>query len=216
MKVLITCPRLSLGGGVTNYYIALRRWLSIDYYLFQVGALKCQEIRLQKIMNLVADTQRFYNMISTNLSSYDLIHLNPSLDFKAIVRDGVFLKIAKNRGQKVLVMFHGWHERDMRIIEKRFFIPFFSIYNKADAFVVLASDFKKRMRKWGFMQPIYVETTPVDDALLNGFSIERRIKKFHSNSNSKIQLLLFDDIIAESDRYISDIITGLLADSIPL
>ena len=93
----------------------------------------------------------------------------------------------KKYDQKTLVMFHGWHENNVKVIGKTFFNQFFSTYNKADAFIVLGSAFKKKLRDWGFKQPVYLENTPVDDNLLNGFSIDERIKQI--GASKKIQLL---------------------------
>ena len=192
MRVLITCPRLYLGGGVTNYYKAIRDWFSIETEFFEVGAREEKESALQKACHLWADRIRFYNLLSRDFGSYDLIHLNPSFDYKAIVRDGLLLRVAKNLGNKTLVMFHGWHETNVKVIENNFVNLFVSTYNKADAFIVLASDFKKKLRKWGFRQPIYLETTPVDDFLLNGFSIKQKLKRI--DSDNKIQLLFLSRI----------------------
>lgn len=187
LKVLITCPRLYLGGGVTNYYNVLRRWFSVDYEFFEVGAFRENEAALEKIRHLWTDRMHFYNLLNRHFGSYDLIHLNPSFDYKAIVRDGLLLRVAKNLGNKTLVMFHGWHETNVKVIENNFVNLFVSTYNKADAFIVLASDFKKKLQKWGFRHPIYVETTPVDDTLLDGFSIENRIARI--DSEKEIQIL---------------------------
>lgn len=187
LRVLITCPRLYLGGGVTNYYNVLRRWFSVEYEFFEVGAREEKESALQKACHLWADRLRFYNQLNRDFGSYDLIHLNPSFDYKAIVRDGLLLRVAKNLGNKTLVMFRGWHETNVKVIENNFVNLFVSTYNKADAFIVLASDFKKKLQKWGFRHPIYVETTPVDDTLLDGFSIENRIARI--DSEKEIQIL---------------------------
>ena len=195
MRVLITCPRLYLGGGVTNYYKAIRDWFSIETEFFEVGAREEKESALQKACHLWADRIRFYNLLSRDFGSYDLIHLNPSFDYKAIVRDGLLLRVAKNLGNKTLVMFHGWHETNVKVIENNFVNLFVSTYNKADAFIVLASDFKKKLRKWGFRQPIYLETTPVDNFLLNGFSIKQKFKRI--DSDNKIQLLFLSRIEKE-------------------
>jgi glycosyltransferase involved in cell wall biosynthesis len=189
VKVLITCPRLYFGGGVTNYYNAIRDWFSIETEFFEVGAREEKESALQKACHLWADRIRFYNQLNRDLGSYDLIHLNPSFDYKAIVRDGLLLRVAKNFGNKTLVMFHGWHEKNVKVIENNFFNLFVSTYNKADAFIVLSSDFKSKMRNWGFKQPIYVETTPVNDTLLDGFSIENKISRIASQKGIQILFL---------------------------
>ncbi len=95
MRVFITCPRLSLGGGVSNYYNTIRDWFSIKADFFEVGALKEKETALEKVKHLRASRMRFNNLLREGIETYDLIHLNPSFDYKAIVRDGLLLRIAK-------------------------------------------------------------------------------------------------------------------------
>lgn len=189
MRVLITCPRLYLGGGVTNYYKTIRDRFSNEVEFFEVGAREEKESALQKACRLWADRISFYNLLNRNFGRYDLIHLNPSFDYKAVIRDGFLLRVAKNFGNKTLVTFHGWHEKNVNVIENNFFNLFVSTYNKADAFIVLSSDFKSKMRNWGFKQPIYTETTPVDDTLLDGFSIENRISRIASQKEIQILFL---------------------------
>ena len=187
LRVLITCPHLYMSGGVSNYYNTMKGWFSIKAEFYEVGALKESETALEKIKHLWTDRVRFDSLLKENIGTYDLVHLNPSFDYKAIIRDGLLLRVAKKYDQKTLVMFHGWDENNVKVIEKKFFNQFFSIYNKADAFIVLSSAFKEQLIGWGFKQPFYLENTPVDDNLLNDFSIEERIKQI--DSNQKIQLL---------------------------
>lgn len=189
LRVLITCPRLSSGGGVSNYCNTIRGWFSIKADFFGVGAVRDKETASEKMRHLWTDRMRFYNLLKDSIGTYDLVHLNPSFDYKATVRDGLLLRVAKEIDQKIIVMFHGWNEINVQVIERHFFNHFFSTYNKADAFIVLASDFKKKLRDWGFKQPIYLETTPVKDSLLNDFSIKERIKKIDSYQDIQVLFL---------------------------
>lgn len=189
MRILITCPHLSLGGGVSNYYNTMKGWFSIKAEFYEVGALKESETALEKLRHLWTDRVRFKNLLKENIGTYDLVHLNPSFDYKSIIRDGLLLSISHKFSKKTVVMFRGWDENNAKVIEGFFFSQFFSAYNKADAFIVLASDFKKKMRDWGFKQPIYLETTIVDENLLNGFSIEERIKKIGSRKKNQLLFL---------------------------
>jgi 16S rRNA G966 N2-methylase RsmD len=111
LRVLITCPRLYIGGGATNYYNAIRDWFSIDVDFFEVEAFNEKETPLEKIGHLYSDTVGFWKMVKGGLESFDLIHLNPPFDYKTVARDGLLLRIAKKFGQRALVMFHGWHEK---------------------------------------------------------------------------------------------------------
>lgn len=202
MRVLITCPRLYLGGGVTNYYKVLKSRFSIEVDFFEVGALKEKESALEKIRHLWADCMRFYNLLRESVGTYNLIHLTPSFDYNALIRDGRFLRISRKFSPKILVMFQGWSENHAKIVERYFLGVFFSTYNKANAFTVQAAEFKSKMRSWGFKQPIYVETTAVDDTLIDGFFIENRRKRI--GPGNTVQLLFLARI--EKDKGIFETI----------
>ncbi len=189
LSVLIACPHLYLGGGVSNYYNTMKGWFSIKAEFYEVGALKESETASERFRHIWTDRVRFNNLLKDSIGAYDLVHLNPSFDYKAIIRDGLLLRIAKKFNRKAVVMFHGWNESNVQVIERHFFNQFFSTYNKSDAFIVLASDFKKKLRDWGFKQPIYLETTPVKDSLLNGFSIKERIKEIDPDKDIQILFL---------------------------
>lgn len=59
-------------------------------------------------------------------------------------------------------------------------------YSKSDSFVVLASAFKNKLTGWGFTQPIFIETTTVEDELINGFSPGKKIEELRTSNRLKI------------------------------
>jgi len=76
-------------------------------------------------------------------NNYKLVHVNPSLDIKSFIRDGLLIQQAKKNGTPVIVFFRGWDKKFAQKIQS-FFLPLFRFfYGKSDAFIVLASDFKK-------------------------------------------------------------------------
>ena len=189
MRVLITTPHLYLSGGVANYYNTIAKHFSVKAEFFELGALKDKESVFEKARHMVSDWLRFRNLIKKNLGTYDLIHINPSFVYGTLVRDGVLVRIAKSMNQKTLVFFRGWNDKYTKIVEKYFFSLFFSTFNRADAFIVLASEFENKIRNWGFKQPIYIATTPVDNELLKGYSIQYRIRRIQGQKAKKILFL---------------------------
>jgi glycosyltransferase involved in cell wall biosynthesis len=102
-----------------------------------------------------------------------MIVLNPSLGKTALKRDALFLKIAKWFRKKVVVFFHGWDHMLANAISKE---PekFRIMFQKADAFIVLASSFEKQLLNWGIRKPIYISTTKFYNSLIKDFKIEAK------------------------------------------
>jgi glycosyltransferase involved in cell wall biosynthesis len=113
-------------------------------------------------------------LISEGKSKYDLVHLNPSFAYGAMPRDGLFLNCAKRRGLPVLVYFHGWNASFAGLVDRYFRKLFVSVYGRADGIVVLASEFRDQLQSWGINSPIHLETTPVDDTLIEGYCQQER------------------------------------------
>jgi len=129
----------------------------------------------------------FHRLITSK--QFDIYHVNPSLNVKSFIRDGLFVWQAKRRGLPVLVFFHGWRKDfEQKVAGK--YLPFFrNTFGRADAFIVLANEFKEILRRWGVRQPILLGTTTVEEGLLNGFSIEDKIRRIRQAEKIKILFL---------------------------
>jgi glycosyltransferase involved in cell wall biosynthesis len=164
MSILVTAPVLNRSGGVAAYYSILREHLQADTHFCPVGSRADGEPFLTSYARLWRDYRQFYRMARS--SRCGLVHLNPSLEPKALLRDGLSLLIAKALGRKVLVFMHGWDDACELAIRRRFLFLFRRVYFQADAFVVLAARFQSMLRELGYDKPIYRETTVVPDAVL--------------------------------------------------
>jgi glycosyltransferase involved in cell wall biosynthesis len=161
MRVLVTVPSQQLLGGVTIFYRELRKYLPAEVEYFEVGARGPETGRAYFLLRLFNDYRRFAAKLREG--RYDLVHINPSLTCKAVIRDSMLLVIAKMHGQKVLVYFHGWDKHCEALITRYFRAVFRLVYCRASAVIVLAQEFAERIRKLGFDNPIYVETTVAGD-----------------------------------------------------
>jgi glycosyltransferase involved in cell wall biosynthesis len=161
VSVLVTAPDLQLGGGVAHYYATLKPHLADEVEYLAIGARAgCRE-PVGGVVRLLRDYRRFYRQLRSR--RHDLVHLNSSLRCRALLRDGVFLLIAKWLRRKVIVFMHGWSSACEHAIRRRYLFLFRSVYLRADAFVVLSSRFKASLRDLGYARPVYVETTAVPD-----------------------------------------------------
>lgn len=177
MKVLINVLDLDKQGGVANYYRALKDKFSIEVDYFTIGARSSKKLINLKPLRLILDYLAFAKMIKSN--NYDLVLLNPSLNLKSIFRDAIFCQITKKYQKPFVIFFRGWDRKFEKFIENYFLTPFKSIFFTANAMLTLGNEFSEKLREWGYLSPIYLETTAVDNALLNGFSQENIYQKFN-------------------------------------
>jgi len=173
IKVLIVGPDRADPGGVANYYNAVFPNISNDeitaHYL-QIGSTHGK----LKGVHLITDQFRFWVLVRQ--LQPDVIHLNPSLDLKSFLRDGLFIILAKLTKRRVLVFFRGWQEEFETKVGKYFHWFLKLSYLRSDAFIVLAEKFSTTLKGWGVKAPIYLGTTTVANELLNDFSVSDKVK----------------------------------------
>jgi glycosyltransferase involved in cell wall biosynthesis len=185
MKVLVVGPDRNDPGGVANYYNAVFPRLSgdgVEAHYLEIGSTHGSKSRL----HILGDQLRFWKMLGR--LKPDIVHLNPSLDMRSFLRDGLFVFQAKLRGFKVLVFFRGWQESFERKVAGKLKWFFDRTYAKADRFIVLATSFSDRLVQWGINVPVELATTTVADELLDGFSI---IEKAENIGTAEVVRLLY-------------------------
>jgi len=176
IKVLVVGPDRCDPGGVANYYNAIFPRLSnsdVEAHYLSIGSTHGQQSR----MHVLTDQLRFWRAIGRVRP--DVVHLNPSLDMRSFLRDGLFIFLAKLRRQRVLVFFRGWQTTFESKVEGPLHWFFVISYKRADAFIVLAKQFAERLRDWEVLAPIFQATTTVSDELLENFSIEEKVDQIH-------------------------------------
>lgn len=165
MRVLITVPRLRVPGGVSNYYRVIRPHLDKDKIYFEIGSIPGDSGPFRRVWRLAVDYARFHRDLLHG--QFDLVHLNPSMNLYAVLRDAVFLLIALAHRKKVLVFYRGWHPSAEAIVRRRFRLLFRAIYGRAQATIVLASEFKETLLELGVPGPFFIETTIVEDEIFS-------------------------------------------------
>lgn len=164
IRVLLTTPLLSRHGGVAQYMRALQPHWQDSVQYFYIGSRADREPVSATLWRMTADSCRFAESLWEG--HYDLVHLNPSVGPKALVRDGIFLVIAKTLRKPVLVFAHGWNPAWAHRFPKYAQWLFRLVYVRADGFVVLGSEFAERVRSLGFKGRVFVESAPIADELL--------------------------------------------------
>jgi glycosyltransferase involved in cell wall biosynthesis len=202
MKVMIVGPDRQDPGGVANYYNAVFPRLGdneVTPYYLAIGSTYAGS----GVKHIITDQIRYWKALSEYKP--DLVHLNPSLDLKSYLRDGLFIWQAKLRNRLVLVFFRGWNESLERTVSGSLRWFFQCTYARADAFIVLASKFSDRLRGWGVQTPIILGTTTVADELLEGFSMD--LKAEDLRQSQPVQLLFLGRL--EKEKGVMDVLEAV-------
>lgn len=198
MKVIITHPHFNDPGGVAKYYRKLKGKFSVDVEHCVIGKRPDENGYLLKVCRMLSDYIRILGFLAKRETK--IIHINPSLDPKSVLRDGLSLLLGRFFKKKTIVFFRGWRKDFEKDLERNGLWLFKQIYGKSDLIIVLSMEFKYKLRSWGFKQPIYREVTIADDELLNGFNIKKVIEK--RTSFKKKRILFLSRIIKEKGVYI--------------
>jgi glycosyltransferase involved in cell wall biosynthesis len=197
MKVVILHPDFSDPGGVAKYYTKLKDKFTIPVQHCIMGRRPEEKGFLSIIYRMIYDYAFFLKNLKKN--KCEIILVNPSLDFKSFVRDGIFLLLARTLKKKTIVFFRGWHEAFEFKLKRNYLWLFKYLYGSANAFIVLSGEFKKKLEAWGFTQPIYCEVTVTDDNVLNGFDINDTITE--RLKSEKWRILFLSRIIKTKGIY---------------
>lgn len=163
MKVLLLTPDLRAKGGVSAFCAALRNSFTNEVDFFTTGSRQGAESRVLAPLRLVFDYLRFVRILMRH--RYDVIQVNPSFRIGALGRDAGFVLLAKVFRKKIVVLIHGWDKEFERKLRAGWLWLFRCPYFRADAFIVLARDFKGRLESMGYRGPIYLGRTAIDSWL---------------------------------------------------
>ena len=186
MKIIITHPDFDDPGGVAKYYAKLKNKFSTDVHHYVIGKRPGNSGKISSFIRILLDYWHFFLTVCNN--NVRIIHLNPSLDRKSLLREGIFIIISKLFGKKVVVFFRGWHKKFEARLEKNKLWLFKRIFGKVDRIIVLSNEVKAKLREWGFTQPIYLEVTVIEDKSVLNLDFGKILKR---RKNSKKKKLLF-------------------------
>lgn len=191
----MTTPVLEKPGGVSNFCAMVGEFTSCDLEYARVGSPVGKESRVGALRRVVRDYATFRDMIDEG--HFEIVHLNPSLAPKAVLRDGLLCRAAKAAGKAVIVFFHGWDTQFEKRLSGWKLRLFQHAYFQADAILVLAERFKEKLREWGYKGPVHVETTAFDSRMLSGFDSRARLEQRHPTLN----LLFASRLVREKGVY---------------
>jgi glycosyltransferase involved in cell wall biosynthesis len=187
MRVLITVPSLAMPGGVANYYRTLRPYLDEQKLYFEIGARPGEVGRGRKMWRLLADAWKFHRLLVGH--KFDLVHINPSMDLRSLLRDGVLLLIARLHNKRVLVFYHGWFPHVAEHVKRQYSLLFRFVFGQARANIVLAKEFQQMLAEMGVAPRTFLETTVVDDAVFSHVAESRAAESVPIEGGQKCRVL---------------------------
>lgn len=186
-RVLLTTPSLTRTGGVAQYMRVIQPHFNNEVSYFTIGSRSENESTKCIIMRFISDYWRFAAALAKG--GYDVVHLNPSLEPKALVRDGLLLLIAKLFRIPIVVFFHGWNAVCEQWLSERLRLLFRLVYGRADAMIVLGTVFKKKVERLGYRGRVFLENAPVEDDLLDWQSRWRSEGRRHTSGRFNVLFL---------------------------
>lgn len=172
-RTVILVPPLHLLGGISMHYKGLKEYWQSDIRYYEV--FKEDNPTMLSIFKAVWNYIRFIAILV--VLKPKIVVANISLK-KGFYSKNKYIRIAKLFNKKVVTFIHGWDtESEYMLTTGR---GKFTL-NNTDTFIVLSGQFKKKLEIIGIQKNIYISTTKVDNRLLKGFDIGKRvgdIKKF--------------------------------------
>ena len=162
MKIFIIRPPFNFLGGISYHYRGLAPFWKEDVTYLPCG----RRNKVPALLTLIPDWFRlFFRLI---IKKPDVILVNTSLLWPPLFRDAIFILIASLFRVKVATFIHGWNDN---VYNKLSAHPslFTKIYNKSIFLYVLCSDFRDSLVKIGITKPILLNSTKVDNHLLDNY-----------------------------------------------
>lgn len=164
-RVLVLVPPPSAKGGISNYYATLEKMFTLDVHYILRGSRK-QPNKENSVAIIVRNLSDFIRFLAKMMNSTDLVHINTSLSVYSAMRDGFYILVAKLLRVKYIVFFRGWDVDADKLIERFLMSWFRFLYLSADSLITLSEYSRNRLLEWGYINRVYIETTVVDEKLL--------------------------------------------------
>jgi glycosyltransferase involved in cell wall biosynthesis len=161
-KTLILVPSQDYLGGVYNFYKNLKICIDDDTLYFHVGESKF--IVKNKVLVFFIYVFKFIKELRKVKPK--TIILNPSLNLNAVLRDSLYLIIAKVFRKEVIVFWRGWNFNNEKYLKFPYSIVT-KLLLKSDKTIVLYSEIGNSLKKLGYENKVFELTTMVSDLAFN-------------------------------------------------
>ncbi|MDM7861977.1 glycosyltransferase family 4 protein [Alteromonas sp. ASW11-36] len=175
--ILVVTPKLSVPGGVSTFWNCL---FSVRSEVKKVNVINHQ-VGSTNLLGAVGDLIGFLRLFF----SADIVFLNPSLQKKSFIRDGIYSLVCRLLGKKTIVFFHGWNKQFEEKLERKLLKLFLLFFGRVDQVYVLSNEFKQRINKWCPHLKVNVERTTFQPIL----STDLCRNALNPKSNTKLLFL---------------------------
>jgi len=180
IRVLILSKDFNAQGGIVNFVSSLMEHANAEIAFDHLSIGRNSGSKIRNLMFPLIDSVRLARQVLKN--NYDCVHINPSLNAKAVLRDGLNLITLSIFGVKnIVVYFHGWDDTYANKIKNSTVLGFFfkRIFQRASMILVLATRFRDALLKLGFMpERVHATTTMFDGRIFDG--VERQASEARS------------------------------------
>lgn len=191
-------PYPDQSGGVADYVAILKANLPSD---IQVEGFFTGKRSLPIVLRLFSPLLPVYDAMCLSwrllTQRYDVVHLNPSFNSRALLRDSLFMLMLRLfSAPRVMVFFHGWNDVwANRILSGRATRALFRwLWGDADRILLLASRFKYTLVQAGLNdRRIDVVTTMFDAKQFDGVQ--------HARKTQSTQVLFLSRFVREKGVY---------------
>jgi len=210
-KILILSRDFNHKGGVVNYVKLLIQNLSKENFETEHFVQGRSSIPLKNIfLPFIILYQLITFKKTLRKSMPDLVHINPSLYLRSLLRDSLYIEIINNfHFETMLVMFHGCNKSLAdKIINNFFFSKIFRcIYKKPSLILVLCNQIKQQLVKIG----IPSEKVKVTTTMYQNGQVAKQY--YHSRANNKVKILFMSRLVESKGLYIAAEVGRLLVNN---
>ena len=127
-RILILVPGQNARGGITTYYKSVSPvfTLPIDYLERGARNWPVKNNFFKELIRIFRDFYKYVRLIRTG--KYSLVQTNTSFSSLAVIRDGIYLVLARFYKLKTIVFFHGWDDRFAAKVYKDYFRIFKNVF----------------------------------------------------------------------------------------
>lgn len=184
--VLLVGPNINFLGGVANYYKnilpELKKNKNISLKYLSIGS----EIspNLKYILPFI-DLFKFIWALLVFRPA--IVHVNPSLNIKSIIRDSLFVLFAKLFKSRTIIFFRGWNKKNEYFFSKSILKGISNNLLQADCYIILNDNVKKFLISRNINpNKIFKATTVIPTEYTKEYSL-----KIKSNNKNGIKKFLF-------------------------